>query len=116
MLDAAADIWAMCCRDRWFGLEQEGFGIVFLEAAAAGVAQLAGRSGGSDEAVVDGQTGLVGDRPGDPAAVAAALARLLDDSDLRKRLGVEARRRAVAEFDYDHLARMLHEALVEAGG
>jgi phosphatidylinositol alpha-1,6-mannosyltransferase len=116
MLDAAADIWAMCCRDRWFGLEQEGFGIVFLEAAAAGVAQLAGRSGGSDEAVVDGQTGLVVDRPGDPAAVAAALARLLDDSDLRKRLGAEARRRAVAEFDYDHLARMLHEALVEAGG
>ena len=116
MLDAAADIWAMCCRDRWFGLEQEGFGIVFLEAAAAGVAQLAGRSGGSDEAVVDGQTGLVVDRPGDPAAVAAALARLLDDYDLRKRLGAEARRRAVAEFDYDHLARMLHEALVEAGG
>ena len=50
------------------------------------------------------------------AAGAAALARLRDDSDLRKRLGAEARRRAVAEFDYDHLARMLHEALVEAGG
>ena len=65
MLDAAADVWAMCCRDRWFGLEQEGFGIVFLEAAAAGVAQLAGRSGGSDEAVLDGKTGLVVDRPGD---------------------------------------------------
>jgi phosphatidylinositol alpha-1,6-mannosyltransferase len=116
MLDAAADIWAMCCRDRWFGLEQEGFGIVFLEAAAAGVAQLAGRSGGSYEAVVDGQTGLVVDRPGDPAVVAAGLARLLDDSDLRERLGAEARRRAVAEFDYGHLARKLHEALVETGG
>jgi phosphatidylinositol alpha-1,6-mannosyltransferase len=116
MLDAAADIWAMCCRDRWFGLEQEGFGIVFLEAAAAGVAQVVGRSGGSYEAVIDGQTGLVVDRPGDPVAVAAALARLLDDSGLRKRLGAQARRRAVAEFDYGHLARMLHEALVEAGG
>src|ERR1039458_5346906 len=115
MLDAAADVWAMCCRDRWFGLEQEGFGIVFLEAAAAGVAQLAGRSGGSDEAVVDGKTGLVVDRPGDATAVAAALARLLDDSELRERLGAEARRRAVAEFDYDKLARMLHQTLVEMG-
>jgi phosphatidylinositol alpha-1,6-mannosyltransferase len=105
----------MCCRDRWFGLEQEGFGIVFLEAAAAGVAQLAGRSGGSDEAVVDGKTGLVVDRPGDATAVTAALASLLDDSEFRERLGGEARRRAVAEFDHDKLARMLHQALIEMG-
>ena len=41
----------MDCRSRWLGLEQEGFGIVFVEAAAAGVAQVAGRSGGSHEAV-----------------------------------------------------------------
>ncbi len=115
-LDGAADVWAMCCRSRWFGLEQEGFGIVFLEAAAAGVAQLAGRSGGSDEAVVDGQTGFVVDRPQDAAAVADALARLLDDPDLRQALGDEARRRAVTEFDYDRLARRLHEALVQKSG
>lgn len=113
LLYGAADLCAMCCRDRWFGLEQEGFGIVFLEAAAAGVAQLAGRSGGSDEAVVDGRTGLVVDRPQDPRAVAAALASLLDDSELRLRLGDEARRRAVAEFDYNRLARKLHEALAQ---
>jgi len=116
MLDGVADVWAMCCRDRWFGLEQEGFGIVFLEAAAAGVVQLAGRSGGSDEAVVDGQTGLVVDRPQDAGAVATGLARLLDDAGLRVRLGEQARRRAVAEFDYDRLARKLHEALVQVSG
>jgi len=116
LLDGAADVWAMCCRDRWFGLEQEGFGIVFLEAAATGVAQLAGRSGGADEAVVDGSTGLVVEHPEDPEAVAVALATLLDDSDLRERLGAEARRRAVAEFDYDHLARRLQAGLLAAGG
>ncbi|MGD1011092.1 MAG: glycosyltransferase family 4 protein [Acidimicrobiales bacterium] len=114
MLDAAADVWAMCCRDRWLGLEQEGFGIVFLEAAAAGVAQLAGRSGGSEEAVVDGRTGLVVDRPSDPTAIADSLARLLDDPGLRARLGAAARERAVTEFDYDRLAQVLHEALVTA--
>jgi len=89
--------------------------LFFLEAAAAGVAQLAGRSGGSLEAVVDGKTGLVVERPGDAAAVANALANLLDDSELRERLGAEARRRAVTEFDHDKLARMLHETLVSMG-
>jgi phosphatidylinositol alpha-1,6-mannosyltransferase len=115
-LDASADVWAMCCRDRWFGLEQEGFGIVFLEASAAGVAQLAGRSGGSYEAVVDGETGLVVDRPGDATAVESALGSLLDDPELRGRLGAEARRRAVTDFDYDRLARTLHANLVETAG
>ena len=117
MLDAAADVWAMCCRDRWFGLEQEGFGPVFLEAAAAGVAQIAGRSGGSDEAVVDEMTGLVVDRPGDATAVASRRSRGCSTiPKFRERLGAEARRRAVDEFDYDKLARMLHQALVEMGG
>ncbi|MGB0210301.1 MAG: glycosyltransferase family 4 protein, partial [Ilumatobacteraceae bacterium] len=46
-----ADVASMLCRTRWLGLEQEGFGIVFLEAAACGVPQLAGRSGGAAEAV-----------------------------------------------------------------
>ena len=36
-LYGAADVFVMACRDRWLGLEQEGFGIVFLEAAACGV-------------------------------------------------------------------------------
>ena len=47
----------MLCRVRWGGLEQEGFGIVFLEAAAAGIPQLAGKSGGAGEAVLEGRTG-----------------------------------------------------------
>ncbi len=58
-LYGAADVFAMLCRDRWFGWEQEGFGIVFLEAAACGVPQVAGRSGGSWEAVAHGESGLV---------------------------------------------------------
>jgi phosphatidylinositol alpha-1,6-mannosyltransferase len=115
LLDGCADVWAMVCRDRWFGLEQEGFGIVFLEAAATGVAQLAGRSGGADEAVVHGETGIVVEEPGDPATVAAALGPLLDDPALRRRLGIAARRRVEELFDYDLLARRLHGALVEAG-
>jgi phosphatidylinositol alpha-1,6-mannosyltransferase len=48
---AAADVFAMPSRDRWFGLEVEAYGIVYLEAAAAGLPIVAGRSGGAAEAV-----------------------------------------------------------------
>ena len=99
-LYGAADVYAMLCRNRWAGLEQEGFGIVFLEAAACAVPQVAGDSEGAAEAVADGETGLVVRRPDDAEAVAAALACLLDDDDLRHRLGRAARQRAVAEFSY----------------
>jgi phosphatidyl-myo-inositol dimannoside synthase len=110
-LYAAADGFAMPCRDRWAGLEQEGFGIVFLEAAACAVAQVAGASGGADEAVEDGVTGLVVRRPRDPAAVAAALAALLDDAERRVQMGQAARRRAVRQFTWDTLASRLGEGL-----
>jgi phosphatidylinositol alpha-1,6-mannosyltransferase len=110
-LVGAADIAAVLCRTRWGGLEQEGFGIVFLEAAATGVPQIAGRSGGSHEAVVDGVTGLVVDRPGDVAVATRALAALLDDEGRRHELGAAARRRACAEFDYDILATRLDAVL-----
>ena len=110
-LYACADLFAMPCRSRWFGLEQEGFGIVFLEAAACGIAQVAGASGGAEEAVVHESTGLVVDQPDDVAAVVAAIDRLLSDRDERTRLGAEARRRVVTSFSYDALAARLQSGL-----
>ncbi|MBW3645001.1 MAG: glycosyltransferase, partial [Actinobacteria bacterium] len=115
-LYGAADVFASPCRNRWAGLEQEGFGIVFLEAAAAGVPAVAGRSGGTPEAVLDGVTGLVVRRPGDDAEVAEALARLLADPDRRAAMGAAGRRRAVEEFGYDLLAARLRTALAGATG
>jgi len=106
-----ADVFAMPCRNRWAGLEQEGFGIVYLEAAACGVPSIAGASGGSAEAVSHGETGFVVARPHDPVAVADALGRLLDDGGLRRRQGESARARAVEQFSYDGLAGTLGLAL-----
>lgn len=110
-LYAASDMFAMLCRNRWLGLEQEGFGIVYLEAAAAGIPQVAGRSGGSHEAVVHGETGLVVDDPTDPVAVARALEVLLDDPDRRRDMGRRGRARVLAELTYDRLAAQLAQAL-----
>ncbi|HMF04728.1 MAG TPA: glycosyltransferase, partial [Acidimicrobiia bacterium] len=106
-LYGCADVFAMLCRERWAGLEAEGFGIVFVEAAACGVPSVAGRSGGSHEAVVDGETGYVVD-PHDTAGVRAALQRLLGDDALRAHLGKAARARAVDELTYERqVARLL---------
>ena len=112
LLYGCADVFAMLCRTRWRGLEQEGFGIVFLEAAAAGVPQVAGRSGGAHEAVTDGETGIVLD-PTTPASAAAAIDALLDDPGRRKEMGDAARRRAETDFSYDVLAGQLRDALDE---
>jgi phosphatidyl-myo-inositol dimannoside synthase len=115
-LYGSADVFVMACRDRWFGLEQEGFGIVFLEAAACGVPQVAGRSGGSVDAVVDGETGIVVEDPSDAGDVAAALRPLLSQPDLRRSMGEAARRRAVESFDYQTLSLRLAAALGEMEG
>ena len=113
-LYGCADVFAMLCRNRWAGLEQEGFGIVFLEAAACGIPQVAGDSGGSAEAVLDGVTGTVVERPADVAAVTVALLGYVDNAPARVAAGTAARQRAVDEFSYDVLAERLRLALEAA--
>ena len=105
-LYVCADVFAMCCRERWLGREAEGFGIVFLEAAACGVPAVAGLSGGSHEAVADGETGFVV-APRDVGAARDAIGRLVADVELRNRMGEAARQRAVEEFDNDRLVAAL---------
>ena len=105
-LYGAADVFGMLCRERWRGLEAEGYGIVFLESAACGVPSVAGRSGGAHEAVVDGTTGIVVE-PRDVTAVRAALERLLGDAELRHAMGAAGRARVEVELSYDTLAARL---------
>jgi phosphatidylinositol alpha-1,6-mannosyltransferase len=114
-LYGCSDLFAMLCRDRWAGLEAEGFGIVFLEAAACAVPQVAGRSGGSHEAVVHGVTGLIVDDPRSVSATADALHRMLEDDALRASMAEASRRRAVEHFTYDALATELQKRLESAG-
>jgi phosphatidylinositol alpha-1,6-mannosyltransferase len=115
-LYGCADVFAMLARSRWGGLEQEGFGIVFLEAAACGVPQVAGASGGVAEAVAAGETGFLVNPPKDAHAAAAALALLLDDPSLRAAQGAAGRTRAEQAFSYGVLAANLDEALVRLEG
>ena len=109
-LYGCADVFAMLCRTRWRGLEQEGFGIVFLEAAASGVPQVAGSSGGAHEAVSHRVTGIVLEEATADSA-ARAIGALLDDGDRRREMGAAARRRAASTFSYSALADRLHRAI-----
>jgi glycosyltransferase involved in cell wall biosynthesis len=74
-----------------------GLGMVYLEAMACGLPVLARASGGAREAVADGETGVLLTR-GDSAETAAALERLLDDEELRARMGRAARARVLERF------------------
>ncbi|MGG1519416.1 glycosyltransferase family 4 protein [Paenibacillus oryzisoli] len=83
--------------------DAEGFGIVYLEAASAGLPVIAGRSGGALEAVLDGVTGLLVD-PNDHAEIVASIVRLSQDEALRERLVQAGYLRAKTRFQYDVLA------------
>jgi phosphatidylinositol alpha-1,6-mannosyltransferase len=87
----------------------EGFGIVFIEAAAAGLPSIAGNTGGQTEAVLDGETGLIVDGT-NLAEVSGAIEKLACDPALRARLGAKGRGWA-AKNDWSCVARAAHEAI-----
>jgi len=100
--------FVMPCRSRWFGLEAEGLGLVFLEAAAAGLPVLAGDSGGSPETVDPGVTGYVVARD---SHIAAGLRSLLDDPDRAARMGASGRDWVVANYTWPAVVKRLAEGL-----
>jgi glycosyltransferase involved in cell wall biosynthesis/broad specificity phosphatase PhoE len=82
----------------------EAYGMAFLEAQAAGLPVVAGRSGGVPAVVADGVSGLLAP-PGDAAAFAACVRRLLDDEEERGRMAEAAARRVLARHDEPAAAR-----------
>ena len=81
----------------------EGFGISIAEASACGIPVVAGRSGGIPEAVREGETGFLVDAER-PDGVAEAVGRLLDDGELRSRLGAAGRRAVETYYNWDRVA------------
>lgn len=94
------------------GSDREGFGIVYLEAAAAGKCAIGSQSGGVPEAVLDQETGLLVPE-GESDALARRMLELLMNQDLRDRLASAARARAEREFRWSRRA-LLFQAMMEA--
>ncbi|MGH3911963.1 MAG: glycosyltransferase family 4 protein [Pseudonocardiaceae bacterium] len=111
---AAGDVFALPCRTRGKGLDVEGLGLVFLEAAAAGLPVVAGNSGGAREAVRPGETGeLVDGR--DVAAVARAVVTLLVNPDRAAAMGRSGRRWMQRDWNWSLRAERLGELMSGVG-
>jgi phosphatidylinositol alpha-1,6-mannosyltransferase len=106
-LYAASDVFVMPNREE--GVDFEGFGIVFLEAAATGRPAIGGRSGGVSEAVADSETGvLVGGM--EVIELAQAMRRLATSAQTRASMGAAGRARVLRSFTWDHGAALLDAA------
>lgn len=90
--------------------DMEGFGIVYLEAAAQGVPAIGTKTGGVPEAVLHEQTGLIVE-PDNEKETAAALTKILTDEDFAKQLGEAGRKRTQNEFTWDARVQKVNDLL-----
>jgi phosphatidylinositol alpha-1,6-mannosyltransferase len=86
----------------------EGFGIAIIEASASGLPVIAGRSGGTADAVLDGETGVLVD-PENPVAFAEALRSLLGNRSLAGAMGHAGRRAVETFFNWDRVAEGMRD-------
>jgi glycosyltransferase involved in cell wall biosynthesis len=94
--------------------DQDGLPNVILEAMAHGLPVVSTRLDGITEAIDEGDSGLLADQD-DPAGLAGQLARLIEDVELRERIGEAGRARVAACFERSANLPRVVEALVEAG-
>ena len=111
----AGDVFAMPCRTRRGGLEVEGWGNVFIEAAACARPVVVGDSGGARESLVDGVTGRLVDGA-NVGEVADAVASLLEDPSRAAAMGLAGRERVERHFTWDRAYEQLSGWLLEAVG
>ena len=106
----AGDVFAMPCRSRFGGVDVEGLGMVYLEAAACGLPVVAGRSGGAPDAVRDGDTGVVvnGAAADD---VAHAVSALLSDPARAAAMGARGREWVEREWSWETSVALLRDWL-----
>jgi phosphatidylinositol alpha-1,6-mannosyltransferase len=109
---SVGDIFAMPSRSRLFGLEVEGLGIVYLEASATELPVIAGDSGGAPDAIIEGETGFVVDGKS-PELIAERAIQLLENPELRKRLGKRGRDWVMSEWRWEIWSERFNELLMK---
>lgn len=86
---------------------EEGLGLVFLEASASGLPVVAGRSGGVEEAIISGTTGIVLDVRHDFAQIVDAVCEMLHDPEYRMKVGAIAKERIITTFNWETQLQVL---------
>lgn len=106
------EIFAMPARDRFFGLEVEGLGIVYLEASACGLPVIVGNSGGAPDAVIHEKTGLVVFGTS-PDQIANSIKTLLQQPELAKNYGKAGREWVVGEWRWEIWSKRFNSLLLD---
>ena len=104
------DIFAMPSRSRFFGLEVEGLGIVYLEASACGLPVVGGKSGGAPDAVLVGETGVVVDGT-NASEIAEACIELLNNPELCALMGATGRAWIIENWRWEIWSQRFNELL-----
>jgi phosphatidylinositol alpha-1,6-mannosyltransferase len=104
-------IFAMPARDRFFGLEVEGLGIVYLEASACALPVIVGNSGGAPDAVISEKTGLIVDGTS-PDQIANSIKSLLQQPELAKSYGSAGREWVVNEWRWEIWSKRFNSLLL----
>jgi phosphatidylinositol alpha-1,6-mannosyltransferase len=107
---SVGDVFAMPSRSRFFGLEVEGLGIVYLEASACGLPVIGGASGGAPDAVIDNETGFVVDG-NDVEQIAITAIQLLADPHLRSRMGAAGRKWSIDKWSWQLWSEKFNKVL-----
>lgn len=108
---SAADLFAMPSRSRFFGLEVEGLGIVYLEASACGIPVVAGNSGGAPDAVLEGITGLCVDGT-NVEQIASAVTEICSDAQRASEMGANGRNWIVDQWRWELWSKEFNSLLV----
>ena len=109
---SAADLFAMPSRSRFFGLEVEGLGIVYLEASACGIPVVAGNSGGAPDAVIEGVTGFCVDGT-DVDQVASAVIEVCSNAERASHMGAAGRNWIVDQWRWDIWSKEFNALLLD---
>jgi len=109
---SAADVFVMPSRSRFFGLEVEGLGIVYLEASACGIPVIAGNSGGAPDAVLEGVTGLCVDGT-NVNHIAQAVIEIYSDAKRASQMGAAGRNWIVEQWRWEIWSKEFNSLLVD---
>lgn len=107
-----SDCFVLLSRNDFETPHCEGFGIVFLEAAACEKPVIAGNSGGIPDAVIDGHTGRLVD-PNDEQIIARAMVEIIANQELNHRFGIQGRKRVQQSFLWKHIASNIYDEIVK---
>ena len=108
---SACNLFIMPSREMKEEGDVEGFGIVYLEANACGKPVIGGRSGGVEDAIIDGVTGLLVD-PSSKGEISQSLIRLLKDEKLVIQLGKNGRKRVERELNWENITERIRNEIV----